>query len=331
MKRNFTYLMCAAGIACTLMAGCAKNELREAPQEMKLRPVTSYERGSIAETKADPELAGTTLGTDNTYVVYLSASGEQYPDYLTGQLYSYISGNSLWEASSAPGTAAPVFWPGTAALDFLGLACTPAAYSALAPAWDAVISANKVTITDWDVWTDQYDVMYAASNGISNSDNSGVVDMQFRHACALICFTAKGSVPDAYTINGITVNSLAYSGDFTVDNSYTNLSTGWSNLTTADKAVYGLDGTDSDFAFVVPSVAAQCAQHLLVPEQPAKSLTLTYTMGGAIAPLQYTIPLPRTVWKAGRKYTYALEFTPTEILASPTITDWDSDITEVVF
>lgn len=322
--------MCAALLACTLPAGCAKSEMREASSEMTLRPVTAFERGDIA-TKADPELAGTTLGTDNTYVVYTSASNSDMPLFLTGQLYSYCS--TMWRASSAPGTADPVYWPTAGEpLDFLAYACTPAAQGALGGslAWDAATSASGFKITGWDLWAEQHDVMYAAANGVSRADNSGVVDMTFRHSCALVCFTASGSVADAYTINGITINGLAYSGDFTVDNSRTELTAGWSNLTTGDKAVYGLDGTDGDYAFPVPATATQCAQHLLVIEQPARSLTLKYTMRGSLIPLEYTVSLPRTTWKAGRKYTYAIEITPTEILASPAVTDWDTDITGVV-
>jgi len=89
-----------------------------------------------------------------------------------------------------------------------------------------------------------------------------------------------------------------------------------------------------DYAFSVPThldssdpgyVAGydQCCQHLLVPPQAAKSVVLTYTTRNALIPLDYTILLPRTIWKAGYKYTYALNFTPTEITVTPMVIAWD--------
>lgn len=105
---------------------------------------------------------------------------------------------------------------------------------------------------------------------------------------------------------------------------------------------YNLSGNLADYAFSVPAhldssdpgyVAGydQCCQHLLVPPQSSCSLVLTYTTRGAATSLDYTIRLPRTVWKAGYKYTYALNFTPTEIIADPSVSAWDSDVTEVNF
>ena len=89
-----------------------------------------------------------------------------------------------------------------------------------------------------------------------------------------------------------------------------------------------------DYAFSVPTHLDpsdsgyvtgydQCCQHLLVPPQTAQSVVLTYTTRGAATSLDYTIRLPRTVWKAGYKYTYALKITPTEITATPNVTEWD--------
>jgi len=94
---------------------------------------------------------------------------------------------------------------------------------------------------------------------------------------------------------------------------------------------YNLSGTTADYAYDVTTSAAQCCQHLLVPPQTAQSLVLTYTPRNSLISFDYPIRLPRTVWKAGYKYTYALKFTPTEIIADPSVSAWDSDITEVNF
>ena len=60
-----------------------------------------------------------------------------------------------------------------------------------------------------------------------------------------------------------------------------------------------------------------------MPQQAAKSITLKYRMKDAVTDLDIVVHLPRAIWKAGYKYTYALNFTPTEITVTPTVTDWD--------
>ena len=46
-------------------------------------------------------------------------------------------------------------------------------------------------------------------------------------------------------------------------------------------------------------------------------------MKDAVTSLELLVRLPRAIWKAGYKYTYALNFTPTEITVTPSVTDWD--------
>lgn len=314
----------AAGLV--LAAGCTgvTPEQTATRHELMLKP-------SAVATKADPELAGTTLGTDNSYVVYLSASSAQVPAFMSGQLYSYISANAKWEASSAVGTADPIYWPlGGEQLDFLGLASTPTAYADLAPAWDAVTPANRVVISGWDTYAKQYDVMYAVANNQTAGTNAGVVDMTFRHTMAVVGFTAVSDIEDAVTLNKITINGLGYSGDLVIDNSHTEVTAAWSTLASADKVVPGTGG-EIDYGFVVPTTASQCARHLLVPQQTARTVTLSYTMKDAVTALDYTLVLPRTVWKAGYKYVYAIRFSPTEITATPTVTAWDGSEVDIEF
>ena len=84
-----------------------------------------------------------------------------------------------------------------------------------------------------------------------------------------------------------------------------------------------MSGLAADYAYDVTTSAAQCCQHLLVPQQAAKSITLTYTMKDAVNPLNIVVYLPRAIWKAGYKYTYALNFGLNEIIVDPTVSAWD--------
>lgn len=313
-------------IAVSLLAGaCSKTGIAtDEVRELSVSPeITQL-------TKA--ALSGNTLGTDNTYVVYLSASSAEMGEYFSDQLYSYCgtAPDGKWRASSAPGVANPIIWPtGGQDLDFLGIACMPQAHEDLQDQikWDTTLPANSVKIENWDLNEHQYDVLYASRNAQTYGSNSGTVNMQFRHTGALVSLSAKCDIADAFTINAITVNGLEHKGTLTIDNTLSNLTASWEKTgTPADKQVPGL----GDEGLTLPDTDyVPCGEGLLIIPQSAKSITLTYTLRGAASPLKYTINLPRILWKAGYKYNYALDFSLEEIKVIPTTTSWDGDPTDV--
>ena len=318
-----------------VLCSCAKTLTREDPLELTLRPVASV------STKADPELDGASLGTDNTYVIYASASATGNPAYLTGQLFTYYSSSAAWKASSGtPGNyeSSPVYWPlsGTT-VDFLALALKPEAYTALttAPgsiAWNGSSqggSAGGVTIAEWDTYANQYDVMYAVKNGQSvNNSSAGTIPLAFQHALAVVGFTAKSSTEaDVYTLKGAIFNDLQFKGTIALDNTVTELVPAWSVPNDAehrgDKAIPMTAATFSVPGPGATGSAIKLTDHLLVIPQASRSVTLTYRVRNSLADLTVVLPLPRVIWKAGHRYIYNLVFTPTEIQATVTVTDWD--------
>lgn len=329
-----------AFIAGNLLAGCSKSDVKMAPQELTFRAVTATaepgeltDRSGIA-TKADPKLTGTTLGTDNTYVIYASASLESNPTFMTGQLYSYVT--DKWRASSAPGTASPVYWPlGGVPTDFLACACKPAAYTALSPAWNATASANGFTITGWDTAADQYDVMYAYANGQTAATDAGKVNLTFRHTMAALRFKVSSTMADIYTVQGVQVNGLEYEGTLTVDNSRTEFATAWTSTASGDKLAYKLtDPASHELDFAVTTTAAQCAADFMVMPQVSKSLTVLYKIDGCDVVFESNVSIPRVNWKPGYIYTYSMGFVPDQMTMdlSFDISTWDDatpDITVV--
>lgn len=318
-------------VVVLVLCSCAKTLTREEPRELTLRPVASV------STKADPELDGASLGTDNTYVIYASASATGNPAYLTGQLFTYYSSSAAWKASSGtPGNyeSSPVYWPlsGTT-VDFLALALKPEANTALTNAPGSIAfynvaaggSAAGVTIANWDTYANQYDVMYAVKNGQSvNNSSAGTIPLAFQHALAVVGFTAKSSTEaDIYTLKGMTINDLQFEGTLTVDNTATELIPSWEVLGTGNKA---LPMTTANFSVPGPGATGpdiKLTDHLLVIPQASRSVTLTYRVRNSLTDLTVTLPLPRVIWKAGHRYIYNLVFTPTEIQATVTVSDWD--------
>lgn len=305
-------------------------------------PELTLRAASSASTKADPELAGVSLGTDNSYVILVSASTAGDPEFLTGQLFTYYSSGAIWQASAASGpgiggsyTHVPVYWPfDREQVDILALALKPAAHAALTAAPGSIAfadaahggAAGGVTISDWDVYADQYDVMCAIKNGQSSATApGGTVPLLFQHVMALVGFTAKDASGNdgLFTIKGLTFRGLAYKGTLTVDNSTTEPGLDWD---VPAGVAYRADKTVPLVTpeFSVSASAASCTDHLLVIPQASRSITLTYHVKNSIPDLTCTLALPRIAWKAGHKYIYNLEFSPTGIcVSSVTVADWD--------
>lgn len=323
-------------IAVSLLAGaCSKTGIAtDEVQELSLSPKVSQ------PTKA--ALTGTTLGTDNKYVVYLSASSAEMGNFFSDQLYSYCTDGGKWRASSEPGTAAPILWPfGGGKLDFLGLACMPQAHEDLKDQikWDATLPANAVKIEDWDLNEHPYDIMYASKNAQGYTTNNGIVPMQFRHSQALITFTAKCTVPeiegveitDAFTIKGITVNGLDHVGTLTVDNSHSTLTASWTKTESSTPADMEITGLGEEGVVLSGTDYTPCGDGFIIMPQSAKSITIKYTLRGAVEDFvaTYTFDIPRTVWKAGNQYNYALDLSLEEIKVLPTVKNWDTATTNV--
>ena len=325
------HLLLLAGAAVMLTAvSCAKTETiqDETPVEMSFKAVTNL------PTKADPELTGISLGTDNDYVIYAAASADGSPKYFDpdaasygGQLFAYFTDGAKWfpASGSSSYTKQHIYWPfGGVKVDFLAYALTPAAKEALSPTFHSDTHAREFTIADWNTFNNQYDVMYAVANGcVAGTD--GNVSLAFNHAQALIAFTAKKSATTTVdlTINKITVKDLEYVGTLTVDNYRANLKAGWTISAHGDKDLSAAEGI-ADFPYTLNSTATQLTTNLLIPEQDAKQIVINYSMGGKT--FDFELNIPRTRWEMGKKYTFNLEFSAAEITFTTSVGDW----TEVV-
>ena len=325
--KSSIYLFLAVGAAVMLAAvSCAKTEIiqDETPVEMSFKAVTNL------PTKADPELTGASLGTDNDYVIYAAASADGSPRYFDpaaasygGQLFAYFTDGAKWfpATGTSPYTKQHIYWPfGGVKVDILAYALTPDAKTALSPTFHSETHAREFTVADWDTFANQYDVLYAVANGcVPGTD--GNVALAFKHAQALIAFTAKKSATTTVdlTINKITIKDLEYQGTLKVDNYRANLKVDWTISAHGDKDLSAAEGI-SDFPYTLNSTATQITTNLLIPEQSIKQILINYSMGGKT--FDYELNIPRTLWEMGKKYVYNLEFSAAEITFEPTVNVW---------
>ena len=319
------HLFLLAGAAVTLTAvSCTKTEI--------IRDEATAEIGfKVAATKADPELVGASLGVDNDYVVYAAASADGSPKYFApdatsygGQLFAYFTDGAKWFPASGTSTfeKTPIYWPfGGLKVDFLAYALTPEAKLSLSPTFHADTHAREFTIDAWDTFDDQFDVMYAVANDCVPGA-SGEVNLTFKHAQALLAFTAKkSSTTDVeLQINKITVKDLDYKGNLKVDNYRAQLKVDWTITAHGDKEL----PQAVTFPYTLTNSAVKITDNLLIPEQGAKEIVINYSMGGKT--FDYSLNIPRMPWEMGKKYTFNLEFSAAEITFTTSVDDW----TEVV-
>ena len=330
MKR-ILYFIFAGALLC-LTASCSKTEIDtpdETPVEIGFKAVTNQ------ATKADPELTGASLGTDNSYVIYAAASADGSPKYFDpaatsygGQLFAYFPDGAKWYPASGSGsyTKQHIYWPfGGVKVDFLAYALTPDAKDALSPTFHADTHAREFTIANWDTSTNKFDVMYAVANGcVPGTD--GNVALAFKHAQALLAFTAKKSATTTVdlTINKITIKDLEYAGTLKVDNYRANLKAGWTISAHGDRDLAAADGVT--FPYTLASTTnpsdpgPQITTNLLIPEQAAKKIVINYSMGGKT--FDYELNIPRIMWEMGKKYTFNLVFSAAEITFTTSVDDW---------
>ena len=325
MKRILYFIL--AGALLYLTASCSKTVIDtpdETPVEIGFKAVTNQ------ATKANPELGGASLGTDNDYVIYAAASADGSPKYFDpaassygGQLFAYFTDGAKWYPASGSSTYTKqhIYWPfGGVKVDFLAYALTPAAKGALSPTFHADTHAREFTVADWDTFANQYDVMYAVANGcVPGTD--GNVALGFKHAQALIAITAmkSGTTTVDLTINKITIKDLEYAGTLKVDNYRANLKASWTITAHGDKDLAAADGI-ANFPYTLNSTATQITNNLLIPEQSAKQIVINYSMGGKT--FDYDLNIPRIMWEMGKKYTFNLEFSAAEITLTPTVDNW---------
>lgn len=352
MKKSFMIL----GAAALALVACNKSEVivNETPAEIGFKATTS------ATTKAG-ELNGTTL-PDN-YVIYAAAS--QYTKdgvlengvFFNDQAFKEITAPKWQHVANETATSAePIYWPiGGAKMDYLAYALPVGKKSAIpAPAFNAMVAAQDFTVTDWDTYNNQVDLLYSSANA-QTSKNNGVaedyVKMKFQHAQALLIFNVKiNNATTGMKIKNIafvdptdaTKGTLKTTGTFKVDNSHNNIAAEWTlaepgsdftmpaggaDLAKSECNLSTVVGVEKYETALTKTAYAQLGETLLIPTQARQDFTITYEVGGKV--MKYTYPVTRGSWDAGKKYIYNLDITINEIILNPSVVDFVVEENEI--
>ncbi len=206
--------------ALAVMAACNKSEtvVTETPNEL------GFSVSSFNPTKAG-ELNGSSFDAKN-YAMYVSASQyksngvEENPLFFNDQLFMNAGGASDWHHYAAEGATStdPIYWPiGGSRIDFLAYALPKGRKAAIpAPVFNATTAAQDFTVTAWDTYANQVDLLYAAANGqtsLLNGVAPNYVKMTFDHAQALLIFNVMID-KDA---SGLVIDDISFVNDAYVD------------------------------------------------------------------------------------------------------------------
>lgn len=336
--KKILFVFTVAAVALTACTNESTEYVGSGPEakEIAFSPLTQ------PTTRAAVE--GTTFPTTitNMYVSAYDASNNR--PFFDATTFTYASAKAVVSgATTYQVWAGGKYWPfNPVTINFLAyteLNSTSGSSATWGATGDSPLpNAAKVTLVMADNSTAQNDLMYAIGTGAVTESSTSLtfptkVDMQFKHAQALIAFTVKSSDPvgSAITINSIKLTGAKYGGTFTVTHNNYNSPT---VARTATGVWSALSAASSD-PVIVPGWTASALSTtetavgnglMIVPDETDSgdftSFTINYTLDEKTYDFTYT-PTSTNVAK-GSKYIYNIVFTLHEILVAPTVENWGS-------
>ena len=355
-------VLCFAAAALTLFAACQKTTVvydNSEPQEIAVFAVNkTATKAPVADatfpTDYSMQVAAYLAAGDG-----VAEGGRNYFNGTTFNGSTTWTGGQYWPVSAATlnflAVAPQVEATATVAEDetagatittvFGATSATPTAEGGdETPEVTNYVSQSVTTVTNNDA--DQYDVMYAVTRASKVAGSApSAVGMTFNHAYAWLDFTFKtGNAVDDATIkiNSIKVYDVATDGTLTVtvtnpgsDTADMSATPSWS--ATAVNNGIQVPAPTGDF-ILSSSITEYNKGLLLVPSLSMSKFVINYTtiFNGVTQNFNYTYNNTTTVtdegvtstvrkqtWTAGKKYTYNITMTLSEIEVDPEVNPWD--------
>lgn len=351
MKKIFIALA-----AIATLAACSKSEVVYTPEtEISFAPVASNRtKAMLTETEFPAEQfnvwawykplpAGTTIAQwqNNT------EANKAQQEYIVEKPFQQSTSAKLWSG------VVPYYWPKVGSLLFAGYYPTTIA-DKVEYTFDA--THNLMTISDYtpgmvttaDTYTE--DLMYfnmtpTSYNSATQSsiDVTGSnVDVEFRHALSWInvVLVKHADTPDdaTITVNSVKFTDILPTGDATVNNSPVSPATNeiaWvAEGTAGDIEVCPDDNTattdvwENKVTLVKDNTTPLAKQPIFIPQtMTSKNLVVEYTVlstdGSSFTEIK-SMPLTAGAdsWLPGKKYTYTISISTSEIYIDPAVTGW---------
>ena len=148
----------------------------------------------------------------------------------------------------------------------------------------------------------QKDFLVATHKQISYSQSSGVVSLNFDHACAAVQFYVYKEENASYMVNSIILRNVCKQGDYYYNN--TGATPKWQNVRTKTHYTLTTNVPENPFAVTTTPVRLPCGWLYLIPqtkdgtlEEPGIQIEINYNSGK-----QKILNLSGS-WEAGKQYT----------------------------
>lgn len=346
-----------AAIASAALVSCTKNELAPSATEQQeisfLAPVVG------PQTKVYGAIGATynTSETFDVWAVHNTAAITEWggTTYINDVKATYDSGVKGWRLENA------YYWPATGLLSFVAL--SPSIDKTTT--YDAT---NGFKITDWSQGASEatiVDLMYSNETrdkkyadftiddgSVKDDDNDATyiyngVDIQFNHALSYLVFNIKTkdnySATTNFRLNAITLSGVYTTGSFTQIPEVTSpVTPNWKVDTDASKVGTYKAYTGGELTFGVGGVSVpetEGKEIILLPQTLAagkQKMTIAYqisTDGSNWIDQTQVVDLCKGSvgsWEMGKKYTYTISISMTEILLDPAVSDWTPDEDESI-
>lgn len=343
MKKSLLF----AALAVVAMASCTKNEISQSTRTKEITFTTPV----LARHTKNTEIEGNTYPTGTSFNVY--AWYNTGNSFVAGDASAYMTDVQVSHTTlindDTPGDggawvpANKYYWPKQGVLTFDAYSPNGLSGTVSATAADGIKVENHTVETNLAA---QQDFLYAtrtlektSSTGTNNTYDG--VDIAFKHALAVVKFTAK--TRDDYSrtttikIKDIKIQSINNVGTFEQKESTSN--PGWSAQTGTVEYVALTSADDAASVEITSSSTdvAGCSTVIVLPQDfkaSKQKLHIEYYMKtnatGAKPLLQKadldfynTTPLAdNNEWEMGKRYTYNIVIGLDEIYFAPSVTNW---------
>jgi hypothetical protein len=151
----------------------------------------------------------------------------------------------------------------------------------------------------------------------------------FRHELSNVNFTIKTTTAysdKTFTLNSITLNGIAATGDFSQNPDTTDPLTGTWVVKSTDNITVG----DTNTPFVDSPVSFAAPRYLFIPQTfTDETVTIVYTIDSTSPVSKEVVTVEKklseifgTAWEHGKKYTCNVKISLNEILWDPAVEDW---------
>ena len=324
--------------AVLALAACSKTVtvVDEDANAISINPVAATTRGA--------ELVGTAFPDDCSIFVGASIVGGTAEQQNFLDNIEFAKDGDVWK-----GKDASKYWPlGGKYVDFLEYALpeedasgNALAVTGTAPTvtFDSTAPANKFTTSSWNVYNNQYDLLYAKANGYKNQ--AAAVPLEFNHALALIVVNVRFNTGGGeFKVTEVTFGEKDVEGVLEVNNERNNLTTKWTISDQDDLVIKADAAADAKTTVAtLPNEVTGCVKYgdnlntdalkgkfnqlgetLLVIPQAGSNPTITFELAGT--EYVYEVNAKRLNWEAGKAYIYDFSFNNNEITFAPTVVDW---------